>query len=312
MPAGWLPDMTVTGTAAAHLDVRRGEWRRIEWTLGVELAGRDFSGRMEVASVSALTGTRALPKTAAAEWRERARAFDAVVADLYRPGGVTQAIARLGELKELETDEAWHDGLALTLAMIDPAHHAPTLIGLEAQGEARDANPARVAIEAADLALLGGRWQEAAAAYVAVADRYPDDEIAAEALTAAAALHERRLADPAAAAALHRRAAAWRQGRAAAGGADAYKLAGTLARAGEIEKAAQAYERFCANPDADSPGWMRLLAQCRAAELREKLGQREEALAGFKAALAAAGEDDYSTRLKDKTRRRMAALEGRP
>jgi tetratricopeptide (TPR) repeat protein len=318
IPSGWLPDMTVTGATLAHFDIDRGVWLRTEWDLQAHLEAQDSEGRVAVKSVSRLASVRRLPAGEASAWRERIRAFDGLVINLYEPGGVTQDIARIGELKKKEADDDWLKGLALTLALIDPAHRAPAQTGLDMQGEARATSPPRILIEKADLAALAERWQDAAAAYIAVADTYPDDELAPQALAVAASICESRLHDNARSAALRERVLAWRAKKSTAGtnaldrAMELYRLASACAQNGAFEKAAAAYQTFLACRDVDLPGGLRVLAQYRLAGLDEQRGRRAQALAAYEAVLNTQAEDDYSGRLKEKSRKKITALRGAP
>ncbi|MFC1462100.1 hypothetical protein ACFLQU_00700 [Verrucomicrobiota bacterium] len=91
-----------------------------------------------------------------------------------------------------------------------------------------------------------------------------------------------------------------------------YREAGKLSKAGDIDKAIAAYEKFLALSAEDPvvPARVRLLARYRSAGLLEKTGKVGAADAAYKAVLTMKGEDDYSKKLKARVRERLAADNG--
>ena len=317
MPEGWLPDMVVTGTSTAVLAIEQGVWRSVEWDLRGELGGVGFEGEMRLSSRLTLKSLRQLPPADAAAWSARIKAFDGAIGLLFTEPDAKKAVARLGEIKHTEQNEHWYQGLELTIAMVDPAHRVGSLVGFGTGGEERRTGPADARLEEADAAAMAGDWRKAADAYQAVARDFPGEEQAVQALAAAAAICEERLALPAVAADLRRQVVEHREKAvASAGGVDKrialYRLGAARTEAGDISGAANAYEQFLCATDGDAPANLRLLAQYRAARLREQLGQRERALAAYRAALATPLNDAYSQRLKAIVAARLQALAQRP
>ena len=314
----WLPDITVTGSSLGHFDVGRGVWLRVEWDLNADLGGSGFEGRMRVRSTTDLKSAGKLPEDAAAEWRQRIVAFDAAVAKLYETNGVAQAVKLVGHLQKTETNADWLKGLYLTAAVIDPAYRVGSYPGFDTQGEVRDASPQRTMIGDADLAALAGNWSAAVSRYKTVADTYPRDEVAPQALGAAASICERRLGDGAQAAELRAKLVAWREARAAgetnraAKAFNLYRLASAYVEAGALGKATDAFERFLSFQDEEIPETMRVLARYRVGGLLDKMGQRDKALAAYQAVLDMPAEADYSRKLQDTARKNVEKLRNKP
>jgi len=317
MPEGWLPDMVVTGTSTAVLAIEQGVWRSVEWDLRGELGGAGFEGEMRLSSRLTLKSLRQLSPADAAAWSARIKAFDGAIGLLFTEPDAKKAVARLGEIKHTEQDEDWYQGLELTVAMLDPGHRVGALVGFGTGGEERRTGPADDRIREADAAAAAGDWQRAADAYQAVARDFPDDELAVPALAAAAAIHAARLGQAAVAAELRQQVVTRReQSAAAATGVEKrlalYRLAAARAEAGDAAGAADTYERFLRETGGDVPANLLLLAQYRAARLREQLGQRKRALAAYRAALATPLNDAYSQRLKAIAAARLQALAQQP
>jgi len=87
-----------------------------------------------------------------------------------------------------------------------------------------------------------------------------------------------------------------------------YAQAAEYTKAGELDKALEAYSLFLAAKDDDIPAGTRLLAQFRVANLLEKLGRIEEALDAYRKAGTMNADDDYSRKLKEKAAGRTTEL----
>ena len=90
--------------------------------------------------------------------------------------------------------------------------------------------------------------------------------------------------------------------------AELYKLAAAHAAGGRLEEAVLAYRRFLERAGADTPGWMCVLAHYRLGGLLEESGDAAQALAAYRAAVAALADDAYSQKLKKKAGEKADAL----
>jgi tetratricopeptide (TPR) repeat protein len=170
-------------------------------------------------------------------------------------------------------------------------------------------------LRAGDRAALDSRWTDALMRYEHVAQQYPDDEGAPEALLAAARIRERILNQKERADALRCDAISRQEQRTPgeagpAAAAATYRLACAYEEAQRWTDALQAYRRFLAAP-ASSQGWMLTLARYRVAKLLERVGRREEALDAYRVVVDAEPADEYSARLAARAEERARELSGR-
>jgi len=168
--------------------------------------------------------------------------------------------------------------------------------------------PEEEAMAAARQLSKQGKWKEAAAALRAVAEEYPQHQVAAEALEESVSIHEKRLNDTASAAEIRKALVALRE-KSAATQTDPlalYELASALAAAGDAQKAADAYRKFLAGESKDNK--MRVLAQYRLAGLLGKMNQTTEARAAYAAVEAIQADDDYSKQIKEKAKQELRTM----
>jgi hypothetical protein len=117
------PDIEVKGRAAGCFDVDRGIWLQTRVELEAKFEGRSadrgFEGKMEINGTTKVHSLGTLPSGKVAEWSNRVKALDGILAGMY--GNLSEKqVKSLEKLKERETDADWKDGLDVTVALVRP------------------------------------------------------------------------------------------------------------------------------------------------------------------------------------------------
>jgi tetratricopeptide (TPR) repeat protein len=300
-----MPDITASGEVETLFDVDGGFSHNLKckMDLTVNEGGQNVTASVE--STSVLDSMKSLPPEEAARERKVIRALDAAVAAVY-DGEYDKATDALESLKPAETPEAWKAGINKTIGTVK--NFAQMAKGGSMAMQAQPADPAQELFAEAEKARQDQKWADAVAKYKELAEKYPDNSLAATALITAARITETNLNDKKSADELRQRAVALQEKRAAGDPMELFKLAGVCANSGDLEKAVATYRKFVAAADPKIPANMRLLAQFRIGGLLEKQGKTADAAEAYKAMAAMPADDDYSTKLKEQAKKRIEAL----
>jgi hypothetical protein len=117
------PDIEVKGRTAGCFDIERGIWLQTRIDLEARFEGRSsergFEGKMEINGTTKVHSLGMLPAGKVAEWSNRVKALDGILADMY--GNLSgKQVKALEELRQHETDSDWKTGLDVTASLVRP------------------------------------------------------------------------------------------------------------------------------------------------------------------------------------------------
>ena len=307
---GPLGRMEISGDGSYVFDIERGIGVATTSKLKIQFRAGGGEANMELDLSGRLTSARQLPPDEAARSIKAIEALDSAVALLYEDK-TDEALGVLEKVRPTLTEEDWKKGLDQSIKLVKQMKQFASGTAPNRGDDEEKLDDAGGLMKDADGAAAAGRWQDAVEKYTRLADKHPDHKVAPQALAAAAAICEKHLKDKEKAAALRARLIATQE----EAGKDAdplklYKLAGTYANAGKLDKAIDAYRKVAASPAKDLPPRTRVLAQYRAAGLLARQGKTQEAVAAYRAVDGIKADDDYSKRIKQAALKKAGALAG--